>query len=119
MSYSTLPNQENDLPLTGRPKTEEEEEAEETPHPEGHQDLLKGHSWPGDGCPGHVPSTSQLSSVLMAVFLILHANSATAQPLPSIPNTYHWRFYARENSKGNNKVIGTQYCPLEGCQFRI
>ena len=61
-----------------------EEEAEETPHP-GQQDL-----------PGHVPSTSPLSSILLAVFVILHAISATAQTLSSLPNTYHWRFYTRE-----------------------
>ena len=37
-------DQEDVLPLTGRSRTEEEEEdAEETPHPEGQQDLLEGH----------------------------------------------------------------------------
>lgn len=51
-------------------------------------------------CPPQVP----LSSVLMAVFIILHVNSATAQPLPSIPNTYHWRFYARETYRDKRKL---------------
>ena len=62
-------------------------------------------------CPPQAP----LSSILLAVFFILHANSATSQLLPSLPNTYHWRFYARETYNGHNKVIGTQDCPLKGC----
>jgi hypothetical protein len=66
-------------------------------------------------CPPQVP----LSSTLFAVFVILHANSATAQPLLSLPNTYHWRFFTRETYNRYNKVIGTQDCPLEGCQTRI
>lgn len=66
-------------------------------------------------CPPQAP----LSSILLAVFVILHANSATTQPLPSLPNTYHWRFYARETYNGHNKVIGTQDCPLEGCRTKI
>ena len=35
-----------------------EEEAEETPHAEGQKNLLEGHPWPGDCCPGHVPPTN-------------------------------------------------------------
>ena len=62
-------------------------------------------------CPPQAP----LSSILLAVFVILHANSAAAQTLISLPNTYHWRFYARETYNGHNKVIGTQDCPLKGC----
>ena len=48
-------------------------------------------------CPPQAP----LSSILLAVFVILHANSASAQTL----NTYHWRFYARRTYNGHNKVI--------------
>jgi hypothetical protein len=40
-------------------------------------------------CPPQAP----LSSILLAVFVILRANSATAQPLLSLPNTYYWRVY--------------------------
>ena len=66
-------------------------------------------------CPPHPP----LSSILLAVFVVLHANSAAAQPLLSLPNTYHWRFYARKTYNGHNQVIGTQDCPIEGCRTRI
>ena len=61
------------------------------------------------------PPQGPLSSILLAIFVILHVNSAAAQPLLSLPNTYHWRFYARETYNGHNKVIGTQDCPIEGC----
>ncbi|XP_021486814.1 ERV-BabFcenv provirus ancestral Env polyprotein-like [Meriones unguiculatus] len=59
-----------------------------------------------------------LSSIFMAAFVVLHSNSATAQPLPH-PRNAHWRFFAREIYHGHDKVIGTQDCPLEGCQTAI
>ena len=62
----------------------------------------------------YTPQAS-ISSILLAVFVVLHANSAAAQPLLSLPNTCHWRFYAMETYNGHNKVIGTQDCPLKGC----
>ena len=34
------------------------------------------------------PSQALISSILLAVFVILHANSATAQPLPSLSNPF-------------------------------
>jgi hypothetical protein len=37
-----IPPHQPGLPFTGRSRTEKEE-AEETPHPEGQQDLLEGH----------------------------------------------------------------------------
>ena len=39
-------------------------------------------------CPPQAP----LSSILLAVFVILHASSATTQLLPSLPNTNYWRY---------------------------
>jgi hypothetical protein len=39
-------------------------------------------------CPPQTP----LSSILLAVFVILHASSATTQLLPSLPNTNYWRY---------------------------
>ena len=53
------------------------------------------------------PPQASPSSVLMAVFVILHAISATAQTLSSLPNTYHWRFSARDIYNRHNKVIVT------------
>ena len=53
------------------------------------------------------PPQGPLSFILLAVFFILHANSATSQLLPSLPNTYQWRFYARKTYNGHNKVIET------------
>ena len=67
-------------------------------------------------CPPQAP----LSSILLAVFVILHANSATAQPLLSLPNTYHWRFYTRETLFARERawcsyyVIDATYLPTEG-----
>jgi hypothetical protein len=55
----------------------------------------------------------------LAVFVLLHPNSAADQHLLSLPNTYHWRFYARETYNRYNKVIVTQDCPLKGCISRI
>lgn len=66
-------------------------------------------------CPPQPPP----SSILLAVFVIRYDNSTAAQPLLSLPTTYHWRFYARETYNGHNKVIGTEDCPLGGCQTRI
>ena len=66
-------------------------------------------------CPPQAP----FSSILLAIFVILHANSIAAQPLLSLQNTHHWRFYARETYNGHNKVIGTQDCPIEGYRTRI
>ena len=65
-------------------------------------------------CPPTTPP-----SILLAVFVVLHAKSAAAQPLLTLPNTYHWRFYGRETYNGHNKVIVTQDCPLKGCRTRI
>jgi hypothetical protein len=65
------------------------------------------------------PPQGPLSSILLAIFVILHVNSAAAQPLLSLPNTYHWRFYARETYNEHNKVIGAQDCLLKGCQTSI
>jgi hypothetical protein len=65
------------------------------------------------------PPQDPFSSILLAIFVILHANSIAAQPLLSLPNAYHWRFYARETYSGHHKVIGTQDYPIEGCRTRI
>jgi hypothetical protein len=35
------------------------------------------------------PSQAPFPSILLAAFVIIHTNSA-AQPLLSLPNTYHW-----------------------------
>lgn len=60
-----------------------------------------------------------LSSILMAAFVVLHFNPATAQPLSNPRNTHHWRFFAREIYHGQDKIIGAQDCPLEGCNATI
>lgn len=61
---------------------------------------------------------SSLSSALTTVFVILHSYPATVQPLPNPSKTHHWRVFARETYKGHSKIIGTQACPLEGCQAK-
>ena len=113
----TTPPTKKTSPLTGRSRTKNE--AEETPSPEEQRDLLEGHPWYGDCCPDHVSSTSSFSSILLAPFVILHTNSATVQPPPSLPNTHHQRFFTRETYNRHNKFIGIQDCPLEGCWIRI
>ena len=62
-------------------------------------------------CPPHPP----LSSILLAVFVILMLPVLLPSFSFNLPNTYHWRFYARETYNGHNQVIGTQDCPIEGC----
>lgn len=60
-------------------------------------------------CPPQYP----LYSVLLAVFVMLHTNSATAQPLPSLPTTYHWRIFTRETYNGDNIVIDPRIAHLK------
>ncbi|EDL87343.1 rCG39144 [Rattus norvegicus] len=55
----------------------------------------------------------------MAGFFFFYSYSTSAQPLPNLPNTHHWRFLARETYNGHIKITGTQDCPLEGCWTRI
>ena len=57
-------------------------------------------------------------SFLITVFVILHSNSASAQPLPNPPTT-HWRWFARFTYNESNKIIGTQDFPTEKCWTRI
>ena len=54
------------------------------------------------------PPQASLSSILLAVFVILHSNSATAQRLPSPPNTHNWILFAEERKDIHDLVAGAQ-----------